>query len=229
MQSVAFPRWLAATPETPATFFTKQTHRPNPLPNRPPKCPKIRLPAGYFGTLKNKQDTYPSRPTPLAPLPSGSTAQRKNGSTGRGWRPYNTSVADYEILEHTADIGFRATAATPAELFRNAALAMMAIAVDPATLSGNQEKNVDVSGDGYPDLLVNWLSEVLYLFDSDEFAGRDFRIDEIDENHLRAALIGEPRDPQRHTWELIIKAITYHQLKVEKADGRWQAEVFLDI
>ena len=138
-------------------------------------------------------------------------------------------MADYEILEHTADIGFRATASTPAELFRNAALAMMAIAVDPATLSGNQEKNVDVSGDGYPDLLVNWLSEVLYFFDSDEFAGRDFRIDEIDENHLRAAIIGEPRDPQRHTWELIIKAITYHQLKVEKADGRWQAEVFLDI
>ncbi|MDA1315504.1 MAG: archease [Acidobacteria bacterium] len=138
-------------------------------------------------------------------------------------------MADYEILEHTADIGFRATAATPAELFRNAARAMMAIAVDPETLSGDQERTVTVTGDGYPDLMVNWLSEVLYFFDSDEFAGRDFRVDEITENRLCATIIGEPRDPQRHTWELIIKAITYHQLKVEEVNGRWQAEVFLDI
>jgi SHS2 domain-containing protein len=138
-------------------------------------------------------------------------------------------VADYEILEHTADIGFRAWGATPAELFRNAARAMMAIAVDPETLSGGEEKEVRVTGDGYPDLMVNWLSEVLYFFDSDEFAGRDFRIQEIDANHLRATLIGERRNPQRHTWELIIKAITYHQLKVEEVNGRWEAEVFLDI
>lgn len=138
-------------------------------------------------------------------------------------------MAEYEILEHTADIGFRAWGATPAELFRNAARAMMAIAVDAATLSGGEEKEVRVTGDGYPDLMVNWLSEVLYFFDSDEFAGRDFRVDGIDGNHLRATLIGEPRDTQRHTWELIIKAITYHQLKVEEVHGRWEAEVFLDI
>ena len=138
-------------------------------------------------------------------------------------------MAEYETLEHTADIGFRAWGATAPELFRNAARAMMAIALDPATLSGGEEKKVEVTGDGYPDLMVNWLSKVLYFFDSDKFAGRDFRVDEIDGNHLRARLIGEPRDPQRHPWELIIKAITYHQLKVEEVNGRWEAEVFLDI
>jgi SHS2 domain-containing protein len=138
-------------------------------------------------------------------------------------------VADFEVLEHTADIGFRATGATAGELFRNAARAMMAIAVDPSTLSGGEAKAVEVSGDGYPDLMVNWLSEVLFLFDSNEFAGRDFRVDSIDPNHLLATIIGEPRDPRRHAWELIIKAVTYHQLKVEEGNGYWEAEVFLDI
>lgn len=136
---------------------------------------------------------------------------------------------EYEILEHTADIGFRAWGPSPSELFRNAARAMMAIATEPETLSGFEERELETRGGDYPDLMVNWLSEVLYLFDTNQFAARDFRVDDIAADRLRATLIGEPREPERHPWELIIKAVTYHQLKVEQQNSRWQAEVFLDI
>lgn len=136
---------------------------------------------------------------------------------------------EYEILEHTADIGFRAWGPSPSELFRNAARAMMAIATEPETLSGFEERELETRGGDYPDLMVNWLSEVLYLFDTNKFAARDFRVDDIAADRLRATLIGEPREPERHPWELIIKAVTYHQLKVEQQNSRWQAEVFLDI
>lgn len=136
---------------------------------------------------------------------------------------------EYEILEHTADIGFRAWGPSPSELFRNAARAMMAIATEPETLSGFEERELETHGGDYPDLMVNWLSEVLYLFDTNQFAARDFRVDDIAADRLRATLIGEPREPERHPWELIIKAVTYHQLKVEQQNSRWQAEVFLDI
>ena len=138
-------------------------------------------------------------------------------------------MAEYAILEHTADIGFRAWGATSGDLFGNAARAMMAIAVDPETLSGDEEKQVEIRGVDYPELMVNWLSEVLYFFDTDEFAARDFRVDEIAPDRLQATLIGEPRDSERHTWELIVKAVTYHQLKVHQQNGRWETEVFLDI
>jgi len=138
-------------------------------------------------------------------------------------------VASYEVLEHTADIGFRAWGTTPSDLFGNGARAMMAIAADPETLSGEEEKQLEVQGVDYPDLMVNWLSEVLYFFDTDQFAARNFRIDDIASDRLRATLIGEPRDPERHSWELIVKAVTYHQLKVHQKNGRWEAEVFLDI
>ncbi len=136
---------------------------------------------------------------------------------------------EYEILEHTADIGFRAWGPSPSELFCNAARAMMAIATEPETLSGLEERELETRGGDYPDLMVNWLSEVLYLFDTNQFAARDFRVDDIAADRLRAMLIGEPREPERHPWELIIKAVTYHQLKVEQQNSRWQAEVFLDI
>ena len=106
---------------------------------------------------------------------------------------------------------------------------MMAIATEPETLSGLEERELETRGVDYPDLMVNWLSEVLYLFDTNQFAARDFRVDDIAADRLRATLIGEPREPERHPWELIIKAVTYHQLKVEQRNSRWQAEVFLDI
>ena len=138
-------------------------------------------------------------------------------------------MAEYEILEHTADIGLRAWGASPGELFRNAARAMMAIATDPETLSGLEERQLEIRGTDYPDLMVNWLSEVLYLFDTNQFASRDFRVDDIAADRLRATLIGERREPERHAWELIIKAVTYHQLKIEQQNRRWKAEVFLDI
>lgn len=135
----------------------------------------------------------------------------------------------FEILEHTADIGFRAWGASPAELFQNAARAMMAIAAESDSIDEREELPVELKAEDYESLMVDWLSEVLYLFDASRFAARRFVVDEISPNGLRARLLGEPRDPRRHPWELIIKAVTYHQLKVVEKNGRWETEVYLDI
>ncbi len=135
----------------------------------------------------------------------------------------------FEILEHTADIGFRAWGASAAELFQNAALAMMAIAAESDSIDEREELPVELKAEDYESLMVDWLSEVLYLFDASRFAARRFVVDEISPNGLRARLLGEPRDPRRHPWELIIKAVTYHQLKVVETNGRWETEVYLDI
>lgn len=135
----------------------------------------------------------------------------------------------FEILDHTADTGFRAWGATVVELFENSARAMMSIAADTAAVTAGGERNVDVEGEDYESLLVNWLSEILYLFDTNAFAPRDFRVEEITPTRLKARLVGEPRDPKRHPWTLIIKAVTYYELRVEQRNGRWESQVFLDI
>ena len=148
--------------------------------------------------------------------------------------------APFTILEHTADIGFRAWGATAEELFANCAAAMMAIAAEDCRIEAREERFVEVAGEDYESLLVNWLSEVLYLFDSEEFAARRFHVDSIDAAEtdtrfedtparLRARLAGEPRHPERHRWTLIVKAVTYHEIEVIERDGRWEARVFLDI
>jgi protein archease len=135
----------------------------------------------------------------------------------------------FEILDHTADTGFRAWGDTPQELFENSARAMMSIAADPSGMRARGERNVEVEGEDYESLLVNWLSEILYLFDTNAFAPSGFQVDEITPTRLKARLPGEPRDPKRHPWTLIIKAVTYYELSVAQRNGRWESRVFLDI
>jgi SHS2 domain-containing protein len=54
-------------------------------------------------------------------------------------------------------------------------------------------------------------------------------VEHVDERSIRAVGSGEPRDPERHASKLVIKAATYHQLRVARDDGGWMAEVYVDI
>lgn len=135
----------------------------------------------------------------------------------------------FEILEHPADIGFRAFGGTLEDLFANAAVAMLAIAYEIEDAAPRIEYALSAAGTDYESLLVNWLSEVLYWFDGKRIALREFRVAHLAPDGIRAAAWGEPRDGARHRSKLIVKAVTWHQLKIARSDGGWMAEVYLDI
>lgn len=135
----------------------------------------------------------------------------------------------FEVLEHMADIGFRAWGNTPAELFENAAYAMMSIAAETETIVPRDEVAIEVMGEDYESLLVNWLSEVLYQFDADFFATSKFLVDKIGPTMLGGRLVGEVREPARHCWKLIVKGVTYHDIEFLERDGFWESRVFLDV
>ena len=135
----------------------------------------------------------------------------------------------FEILEHPADVGFRAWGSTVEELYANSALALMNIAADTDILTGSEEWAITVSGHDYESVLVNWLEEILYLFDSAQFAAREFRVEKISTVAVSGRLIGEPRDPARHPWKVIVKAVTYHGIEVAQRNGRWESRVFVDV
>ena len=90
----------------------------------------------------------------------------------------------FEILEHTADIGFRAHGRTAAELFEAAAAAMVAIALEPETISPRTEYPLTASGEDCESLLVNWLNEVLYWMDGERLAFHHFRVNEMAPNRV---------------------------------------------
>ena len=135
----------------------------------------------------------------------------------------------FEILDHPADIGFRAHGDSPADLYANAALAMLSIAGDPESAKPRTEYPITVESGDPESLMVDWLNEVLYWYDGKLVAFGEFRVTAIDDRRISAVGIGEPRDPERHRSHLIVKAVTYHQLRVEKRGGEWIAEVYVDI
>ena len=135
----------------------------------------------------------------------------------------------FEVLEHTADVGFSAEAPTPALLFETAALALFEIAADTAAAEARTSLPVEVTGEDYPSLLVNFLSELLYLFDTGRFVPAQVRVEAVSPTAISARLSGQARDPARHPWKLIVKAVTYHGLEVVDRGDRWTARVFLDV
>ena len=136
----------------------------------------------------------------------------------------------FEIIDHTADIGFRCWGADPADLFVNAAQAMFEIAADLSQAQPKSEAIFGVSGEDYETLLVNWLNQLVSAFDADEFAPVSYDVRTITPTSFVCQCHGEKRDPARHPWKLIIKAVTYHDLEVTQLDdGRWTARVILDV
>ena len=135
----------------------------------------------------------------------------------------------YELFEHTADLGLRVRAPDLNTLFREAAVGLFSMMVDDLkTVNPIHECTVMLDGTDKEFLLFDWLRHLLYLFDSARELYSEFEIIVTDEG-LSAIAFGEPLDPERHPLGREVKAITYHELKVEQTADGWLAEVIVDI
>jgi SHS2 domain-containing protein len=135
----------------------------------------------------------------------------------------------YETFEHTADLGLRVRAADLNALFAEAAQALFAAIVeDPGTVVARQPLELRLDGADREYLLFDWLRTLLYHFDAEHLLFGKFDV-RVDDNGLTATAWGEPLDRGRHELGHEVKAITYHGLRVEPADGGWLAEVIVDI
>lgn len=135
----------------------------------------------------------------------------------------------YRLLEHTADMGLEAVGGSREELFSEAAQALREIMFGSA--AGHEEQTIQlrVTGQDLGELLVNWLNEILYLFEVRGIYPVSFTVEGIDAHSACGLIHGEPFHPGRHPVERVVKAATYHQLVVEQREGEWRARVYLDL
>ncbi|HZT07511.1 MAG TPA: archease [Chloroflexota bacterium] len=145
-----------------------------------------------------------------------------------------SSRCGYAVLEHTADVGLRVWGTTPAEAFGQAARGMLAIIVGPdaSILRASrpvETREVRIDGVDLVDLLVSWLSELLVLLDADGFLPIDPRIDVCGPTELHAWVSGYQLAENEWPGGLMIKAVTYHQARVDVRDDRVEAQVIFDI
>jgi SHS2 domain-containing protein len=149
----------------------------------------------------------------------------------------------FEIIEHPADVGFIAHGATLEELFVNAALALASLACAPAEIAEREQREIVARAGDIESLLYAWLAEILAIADAEHLVFRRFVVTHFasaaakTENEPREGLreevhgiaFGEPFDRARHTAGTYLKAVTYHQFRIEQTPAGFRATVFLDL
>ena len=138
------------------------------------------------------------------------------------------------MFEHTADAGLVAWGPDPARAFAQATWGMFEIVLgdDPQALPvpGEPETvEVEVHGQTWDDLLVNWLAELVFWFDVEDFVPRQIAFSECAPPRCAARLLGTRLDDPDEAGGVCIKAVTYHQLSVNVAPGRTELRVIFDI
>jgi SHS2 domain-containing protein len=135
----------------------------------------------------------------------------------------------FEIIDHTADVGISAYGADVKDLFSNAALALFSLITELESIEEKLHFDLKVSSEDRDSLLVEWLNELIYLFDVEHILFNRFDIESLTHNQLKAACYGETFDPMKHKIKIGVKAATYHMLKLDKNGGGYKAQIILDI
>jgi SHS2 domain-containing protein len=143
--------------------------------------------------------------------------------------PYNDFMKPYHTFDHTADLGLVITGSSEEALFANAAYAVFDIITDLARVDARETRRIAAEGDGREDLLINFLREVLYLYNGKRWLLKELRIVRISEKGLEAEARGEPLDAQKHEICKEIKAVTYHQAQIHETPDGWTARVIFDV
>ena len=136
----------------------------------------------------------------------------------------------FEFFDHTADIGAHIYGRTLEELFRHAAAALFE-ALGQFQKSGlRSQRSVTLEAPSLEDLLHDWLAELLYEVEANHILYDELEIQRVDSHGMAALVRGGTIDFTRSQTNEEIKAITYHQLRVEPLpDGTWRATIIFDV
>lgn len=138
----------------------------------------------------------------------------------------------FTFFDHTGDIGIDIDAPDPGTLLLDAACAFTETITDSTLLAADDATELAFTAETLDLLLVDWLSEFLYRFETTWWLPRHGIVDaqRTDDGWtVRARLSGSRLDPGRHDVRVTVKAVTYHALEVRQTATGWHARVILDV
>jgi SHS2 domain-containing protein len=142
-------------------------------------------------------------------------------------------VGRYRTIEDVAiaDCALAIEGESLDDLFATAARALAELMVDPATLPADLSRRITLEAPALDLLLHDWLAELIFLKDRDAavFPHADVHITGDGPFLLQAVVRGGTIDRARTALRADAKAVTFHQLGVERTAGGWQARVVIDI
>ncbi|KWT86062.1 archease [Candidatus Magnetominusculus xianensis] len=138
-------------------------------------------------------------------------------------------MGNIEILDVSGDLGIKVLAANLEDVFSTAAIGLYSLTTGIDSIEPLTTVQVNVTEDSVERLLVAWLNELIYLLDTNGFIGKQVTLMSLDDRHISAEIIGESFNPEKHDSGFLIKAATYHKLRLDKSDPGWSAEIIFDI
>jgi len=135
----------------------------------------------------------------------------------------------FEFLDHTADIGLIVNGEDLRALFENAGEALFHLITDLRKVRRRTERRIEIGGESLERLMVDWLTELLYLHEVENLLFKGFHVESVGEDGLKAEVKGESFREGVHAIKTEVKAVTYHQIEVRKENGHWKAQIILDL
>ncbi len=135
----------------------------------------------------------------------------------------------FTIFDHPSDLGITAKGATLSEAFEEAARGLISIIADLPAVRPSVSRSISCTASDTQQLLVKWLSEILYLYDGQQFIAGEFHVEKLTETGLEGYVRGEPFSAVRHHPRTDVKAITYHQVSVRNDQDGAEVNVVVDI
>jgi SHS2 domain-containing protein len=155
-------------------------------------------------------------------------------------------VGTFSVFDHTADVGLEVRAESLEDLLATAARAVFDQMLEdwPAAAEVQEDLRFEISdpleevlarspmagpGGDLSELLVGWLQELLYRFETRRLVPLSFDFAAAGPREVRAKVGFGRFDPARHRTRLEVKAVTYHELQVREEGGAWSARFILDV
>jgi SHS2 domain-containing protein len=135
----------------------------------------------------------------------------------------------WETFEHDADLGLVVRGRDGPELFADAGRALFDLVCDLEAVEERERYELEGAADGIEPLFVDWLNDLVFLFEGGGVVCRRFVFPLWSETIYRAEAFGEAADPKRHGLRDLVKAATYHGLVVSRSQAGLEARVILDV
>lgn len=136
----------------------------------------------------------------------------------------------YRITQHQSELAVRVVGDSQADLFSNSGFALFDVmTVDLQKVECKEKVPLEVEGTDRDDLMVNWVRELLYLYQGSGYLLREFEIREVKDTLVKAEVSGEKIDPDRHEIKQEIAAVAFHKSRMQKTGNQWTAHLIFEI
>ena len=137
---------------------------------------------------------------------------------------------NYRITKHQSELAVRVAGNSQADLFANSALTLFDVMVtDVGKIECTESIPLEVEGTDRDDLMVNWVRELLYLYQGSGYLLKEFLIREVKDTLVKADVRGEKIDPDRHEIQQEIAAVASHKSRMQKTGNQWTAHLIFEI